>query len=152
MQKVKLVTIFPPNKEIIPKFAIHIPPPIVQEPVPTWNTCLKHSLGLFIWGCFFKWHEVNIVSHGTCSQWLIAALPTTRSCSLPGECSSYPDALLSALLISLFNIILSMPSFPKWSLQGFWNVGHHSIKTTAVHPRRFWASYSPPWGLEISHI
>jgi hypothetical protein len=26
-----------------------------------------------------------------------------------------------------------------------WNVGRHSIKNTAVHPRRFWASYSPPW-------
>jgi hypothetical protein len=26
----------------------------------------------------------------------------------------------------------------------------HSIKNTAVHPRRFWATYSPPWELEIS--
>jgi hypothetical protein len=32
-----------------------------------------------------------------------------------------------------------------------WNVGRHSIKNTAVHPRRFCASYSPPWELEISH-
>jgi hypothetical protein len=32
-----------------------------------------------------------------------------------------------------------------------WNVGRHSIKNTAVHPRRFWASYSPPWELEMSH-
>jgi hypothetical protein len=31
-----------------------------------------------------------------------------------------------------------------------WNVGRHSIKNTAVHPRRFWASYSLPWELEIS--
>jgi hypothetical protein len=27
----------------------------------------------------------------------------------------------------------------------------HPIKNTAVHPRRFWASYSPPWEFEISH-
>jgi hypothetical protein len=33
-----------------------------------------------------------------------------------------------------------------------WNVGRHLIKNTAVHPRRFWASYSPPWELEISHM
>jgi hypothetical protein len=33
----------------------------------------------------------------------------------------------------------------------FWNVGRHSIKNTAVHPRRFWASYSSPWELEISY-
>jgi hypothetical protein len=32
-----------------------------------------------------------------------------------------------------------------------WNVGRHPIKNMAVHPRRFWASYSPPWELEISH-
>jgi hypothetical protein len=32
-----------------------------------------------------------------------------------------------------------------------WNVGRHSIKNTALHPRRFWASYSPPWEPEISH-
>jgi hypothetical protein len=32
-----------------------------------------------------------------------------------------------------------------------WNVGRYSIKNTVVHPRRFWASYSPPWELEISH-
>jgi hypothetical protein len=32
-----------------------------------------------------------------------------------------------------------------------WNVGRHSITNTAVHSRRFWASYSPPWELEISH-
>jgi hypothetical protein len=31
-----------------------------------------------------------------------------------------------------------------------WNVGRHSVKNTAVHPGRFWASYSPPWELEIS--
>jgi hypothetical protein len=31
-----------------------------------------------------------------------------------------------------------------------WNVGGHPIKNTAVHPRRFWASYSPAWELEIS--
>jgi hypothetical protein len=31
-----------------------------------------------------------------------------------------------------------------------WNVGRHSIKNTAVHPRRFWASYPPPWEHEIS--
>jgi hypothetical protein len=31
-----------------------------------------------------------------------------------------------------------------------WNVGRHSIKNTVVHPRRFWASYFPPWELEIS--
>jgi hypothetical protein len=30
-------------------------------------------------------------------------------------------------------------------------IGRHSIKNMAVHPRRFWASYSPPWELEISH-
>jgi hypothetical protein len=30
-----------------------------------------------------------------------------------------------------------------------WNVGRHPIKNTAVHPRRFWASYSPPWELDI---
>jgi hypothetical protein len=33
-----------------------------------------------------------------------------------------------------------------------WNVGRHSTKKTAVHPRRFWASYSPPWELEISRL
>jgi hypothetical protein len=27
-----------------------------------------------------------------------------------------------------------------------------SVKSTTVLPRRFWASYSPPWELEISHI
>jgi hypothetical protein len=32
-----------------------------------------------------------------------------------------------------------------------WNVGRYLIKNTAVHPRRFWASYSPPWEPEISH-
>jgi hypothetical protein len=32
-----------------------------------------------------------------------------------------------------------------------WNVGRYSIKNTVVHPRRFWASYSPPWELEIFH-
>jgi hypothetical protein len=32
-----------------------------------------------------------------------------------------------------------------------WDVGRHSIKNTAVHPRRFWASYLSPWELEISH-
>jgi hypothetical protein len=31
-----------------------------------------------------------------------------------------------------------------------WNVGQYSVKNTAVHPRRFWASCSPPWELEIS--
>jgi hypothetical protein len=31
------------------------------------------------------------------------------------------------------------------------NVGRHSIKNTAVHPRRFWASYLPPWEVEISN-
>jgi hypothetical protein len=31
------------------------------------------------------------------------------------------------------------------------NVGRHPIKNTAVHLRRFWASYSPPWELEISY-
>jgi hypothetical protein len=31
-----------------------------------------------------------------------------------------------------------------------WNVGRHLLKNTAVYPRRFWASYSPPWELEIS--
>jgi hypothetical protein len=25
------------------------------------------------------------------------------------------------------------------------------VKNTSLHPRRFWASYSPPWELEISH-
>jgi hypothetical protein len=30
-----------------------------------------------------------------------------------------------------------------------WNVGRHSLKNTAVHPRRFWAPYSPLWELEI---
>jgi hypothetical protein len=29
-------------------------------------------------------------------------------------------------------------------------VGRHSIKNTAVHPRRFWGSYSQPWEQEIS--
>jgi hypothetical protein len=33
-----------------------------------------------------------------------------------------------------------------------WNVCRHSIKNTAVHPRRFRASYSPLWELEISHV
>jgi hypothetical protein len=32
----------------------------------------------------------------------------------------------------------------------FWNVGRHPIKNTAVHPRRFWTSCSPPWELGIS--
>jgi hypothetical protein len=32
-----------------------------------------------------------------------------------------------------------------------WNVGRHTIKNTAVHPRRLSASNSPPWELEISH-
>jgi hypothetical protein len=32
-----------------------------------------------------------------------------------------------------------------------WNVGRHSIKNMAVHPRRFWASCLPLWELEISH-
>jgi hypothetical protein len=31
-----------------------------------------------------------------------------------------------------------------------WNVSRYPIKNTAVHPRRFWPSYSPPWELEIS--
>jgi hypothetical protein len=30
------------------------------------------------------------------------------------------------------------------------NVGRHSVNNTAVHPRRFWVSYSPPWELEVS--
>jgi hypothetical protein len=38
-----------------------------------------------------------------------------------------------------------------FKLRIFWEV-LHSIKNMAVHPRRFWASYSLPWELEISHI
>jgi hypothetical protein len=33
-----------------------------------------------------------------------------------------------------------------------WSVGRHSIKNTAVRPRKFWASYSLPWKLEISQL
>jgi hypothetical protein len=44
------------------------------------------------------------------------------------------------------------PSSGPWWWTHLWNVGRHSIKNTAVHPRRFWASYSPPWEFEISHV
>jgi hypothetical protein len=33
-----------------------------------------------------------------------------------------------------------------------WNVLQHPNKNTAVHPRRLWTSYSPPWEPEISHL
>jgi hypothetical protein len=33
-----------------------------------------------------------------------------------------------------------------------WNVSWHSVKNTAVHPRRFWASYLPQWELGISRV
>jgi hypothetical protein len=43
------------------------------------------------------------------------------------------------------------PLSGRWSSH-LWNVGRHPIKNTAVHPRRFWDSYLPPWELEISQI
>jgi hypothetical protein len=49
------------------------------------------------------------------------------------------------------NIKLSLGRPDDGGSTYIWNVGRHSIKNTAVHTRRFWASYSPPWELEISH-
>jgi hypothetical protein len=33
-----------------------------------------------------------------------------------------------------------------------WNVVRHLLDYTAVHPRRLWTSYSPPWEPEISRV
>jgi hypothetical protein len=32
-----------------------------------------------------------------------------------------------------------------------WNVGRYRIENTAVHPRRLWTLYLPPWEYEIVH-
>jgi hypothetical protein len=59
---------------------------------------------------------------------------------------------LAFLFLEAQNLLGCTAVFLIWCRRThLWNVGRHPIKNTAVHPRRFWASYSPPWQLEISH-
>jgi hypothetical protein len=63
---------------------------------------------------------------GCTAAFLIGCRPTFQRCMLP-------------------------PSSGQWGSMHLWNVGWHSITNMAVHLRRLWALYSPPWELEISH-
>jgi hypothetical protein len=54
---------------------------------------------------------------------------------------------LKSHIVNLYGELLYTNLPDDGGSKHFWNVGRHSIKNTEIHPRIFWASYSPPWEL-----
>jgi hypothetical protein len=93
----------------------------------------------------FKFEAQSLL--GCIAVFLIGCRPTFKRCVLPPT---------SGRWVSLARKYRWLYRNPLNSDDGgsthLWNVGRHPIKNTAVHPRRLWASYTPPRELEISYF